>query len=212
MAGRTLFVPVVLTLALVALAALGATIPMAEAPAPPAFVAHIRDVLDGDSLVGAVSGREVEMRLFDVNCPEYDTPDGEKAKQGTSRAVLGRKVWVFPTGRRAKDAYGRLLVRIWTNENGWLSDRLLREGLARRYTDPDNPSRGFEDPAKWPTRPPPPLPPGTPPPDPTVYVTPSGTKYHTAVCRYATEDATAMKRSKAEAKGYAPCKVCDAGQ
>ncbi len=44
--------------------------------------------------------------------------------------------------------------------------------------------------------------------DPTVYVTNTGEKYHTANCRYLNESKRAIKLSEAKAQGYIPCKVC----
>lgn len=45
--------------------------------------------------------------------------------------------------------------------------------------------------------------------DETVYITPSGTKYHRASCRYAkSSTALEVQRSKAE-KTYSPCSVCN---
>lgn len=42
----------------------------------------------------------------------------------------------------------------------------------------------------------------------TVYVTPSGKKYHKASCRYISSTSTALSLSEAKAKGYDACKVC----
>jgi hypothetical protein len=50
-----------------------------------------------------------------------------------------------------------------------------------------------------------------PAPDPTVYVTNSGKKYHSAGCRYLAKSAIPMKLSEAK-KQYAPCSVCSPPQ
>ena len=42
----------------------------------------------------------------------------------------------------------------------------------------------------------------------TVYVTATGTKYHVKGCRYLASSSVKMKKSKAIAAGYEPCKVC----
>jgi phosphatidylserine/phosphatidylglycerophosphate/cardiolipin synthase-like enzyme len=52
-----------------------------------------------------------------------------------------------------------------------------------------------------------------PPPSPqasadTVYITKTGTKYHRAGCRYLARSSIPISRKDAEARGYAPCKVC----
>jgi len=190
-----------------------------EPPASPAALVNVSKMLDGDSLV-ATTGREtVEMRLYDIDAPEYDTPEGQRAGQLATRLVSGRRVWVFPSGKRRHDAHGRLLVRIWLPQSGWLSDRLLGVGLARRYVDPDNPSRGTVAPrgrpAAQPSEPPASKPVDAPKPadtpradEPIVFISPTGTKYHTRDCRYTTATSTPIPLSAAKAQGYDPCKVC----
>lgn len=196
--------------------ALGASEPT-RPPARPAAVVNASDVLDGDSFVVTTGRATIEMRLYDVDCPEYDTTAGERAKALTRRLILGQRVWVFPAGRRPYGVRGRRLVRVWLPEGGWLADALLRAGLARRYVDPDRPGLGLRPPP----RPTEPVPPESSEPsrpnagtekddaaDPIVYVTASGTKYHTLECRHVSRSATPLRRSAARAQGYASCKLC----
>ena len=42
----------------------------------------------------------------------------------------------------------------------------------------------------------------------TVYITKTGTKYHRAGCRYLAKSSIPITRKDAQARGYAPCKVC----
>jgi len=42
----------------------------------------------------------------------------------------------------------------------------------------------------------------------TVYITRTGSKYHRAGCRHLAQSSVAISRKEAEARGYAPCKVC----
>ncbi len=42
----------------------------------------------------------------------------------------------------------------------------------------------------------------------TVYITRTGTKYHRAGCRHLARSSVPISRKEAEARGYAPCKVC----
>ena len=189
-----------------------------ETPATPAALVNVSKMLDGDSLLATTGRDTLEMRLYDVDAPEYETPEGQRAEQLASRLVAGRRVWVFPTGRRQRDPHGRLLVRIWLPKGGWLSDRLLGAGLARRYVDPDNPSRGTVEPTGRPAAQPPPTDSkpkeapkqaDTPQADePIVFISPTGAKYHTRDCRHRTENSTAVPLSEAKAQGYEPCKVC----
>jgi len=202
-------------LAAVGLGAAGGPAP----PAPPAAWVHVSKMLDGDSLIAATGRKTVEMRLYDIDAPEYDTPEGRRAKQLATRLLSGRRVWVFPSGERRYDPHGRLLVRIWLPQGGWLSDRLLDFGLARRYVDPDHPSRGTVAPIGRPAAKTPEPPASKPvdapkatnmprPGEPIVFISPTGSKYHTRECRYTTATSTPVPLSAAKAQGYDPCKVC----
>ncbi|WP_368490730.1 thermonuclease family protein [Clostridium sp. BJN0013] len=46
----------------------------------------------------------------------------------------------------------------------------------------------------------------------TVYITPTGHKYHNAGCRTIKNSSTAISLSEAKAEGYEPCKVCNPPQ
>ena len=43
----------------------------------------------------------------------------------------------------------------------------------------------------------------------TVYVTETGSKYHTSSCRYLWNSKIAMSKSEAIAEGYSACSVCN---
>lgn len=43
----------------------------------------------------------------------------------------------------------------------------------------------------------------------TVYVTKTGSKYHSDGCRYLSRSCIAISLSEAKSEGYAPCSVCD---
>ncbi len=191
-------------------------------PCPPAFSARVVRLMDGDSFKVVCEAGTVEVRLFDVNCPEFDEPGGELAKSITRQTTLSRRVWVFPSGKRPKDAYGRLLVRVWT-PNGWLSDVLLRMGAAQRYVDPDKPSAGLvgKPKAQAPSKP---RDRGAEPKfgaepsgrkaksgaesNPLVYITKTGSKYHRAECPHLRQSAIPIRLSEAKARGLEPCSHC----
>jgi len=44
--------------------------------------------------------------------------------------------------------------------------------------------------------------------DYTVYITATGTKYHTSTCQYVSQSKIAIKKSDAIAQGYTACSVC----
>lgn len=101
---------------------------MGNAPAfaGEAFVARVTKVIDGDSLVVTVNSREIEVRLYGVDSPEYNQPFSGLAKAFSRRAVLGRQVTVDP---RYTDQYGRL-VAVIDRGGGLLNADLVAAGYA----------------------------------------------------------------------------------
>jgi len=200
-----------------AVSAARASVPM---PYPPAFPARVVELMDGDSFKVACEAGTVEVRLFDVNCPEFDERGGDRAKSITRQTTLGRRVWVFPSGKRPKDAHDRLLARVWTPK-GWLSDVLLRMGAAQRYADPDKPSAGLvgKPKAQAPSKP---QDQGAEPSgskaksgaqsDPLVYITKTGSKYHRAECPHLRHGSIPIPLSEAKIRGLEPCAHCQPPQ
>ena len=70
----------------------------------------MQKIVDGDTLIVSIEGKNERVRLRRVNAPELDEPGGEEAK-----AALEEK---FPPGSRvrvttyARDVYGRLVADV----------------------------------------------------------------------------------------------------
>lgn len=89
---------------------------------------------DGDSFVVSWEGKNIEVRLRAVDCPEYDQPFGDEAKKFTEDLVLGREVKIVP---RDRDRHGRLVADVYFDEM-CLNAELVSNGMAwafRRYSD-----------------------------------------------------------------------------
>lgn len=86
-------------------------------------------VLDGDSIIVKVNRESLEVRVYGIDCPEYDQPYGDPARKMTQRLTRGRAVRLHP---RAVDRYGRLVARVELPK-GDLSLMLLEAGLAWWY-------------------------------------------------------------------------------
>ena len=112
-------------------------------------------VVDGDTLVVSIDGREERVRLIGIDCPESvapeperNTPEGEDAAAFTKSLVKrGDAVWL-ERDENDVDQYGRLLRYVWLEEPAspddageigekMLNGVLVREGYAqaRRYGD-----------------------------------------------------------------------------
>lgn len=86
-------------------------------------------VTDGDSLFVLLDGREEEVRLEGIDCPEYRQAFSKRARQFTSSLVFGKQVRVREVTR---DNYGRMIGRVYVGETD-VSLELVRAGLAWHY-------------------------------------------------------------------------------
>ena len=83
-------------------------------------------VTDGDSLVIDSNGREVEVRLADIDAPEFDQPRGNEARVALHSLVAGRDIRLDLIGG---DAYRRIVARVFVDETD-IGAELVRQGLA----------------------------------------------------------------------------------
>ncbi len=86
-------------------------------------------VTDGDSIFVMIDGREQEIRLEGVDCPEFGQAFCKRAKQFTSGLVFGKDVAVQEV---TFDNYGRMVGRVYVGQAD-LSLELVRAGLAWHY-------------------------------------------------------------------------------
>jgi endonuclease YncB( thermonuclease family) len=106
------------------------------------YRAFVESVYDGDTIqatldLGMDIKRKCSCRLAEVDTPEIRTKvAGEKeaayrARDRVRELVLGK--WVIVHSIQKPDKYGRLLVRVWTEEGVYLNQLLLDEKLAIPY-------------------------------------------------------------------------------
>lgn len=108
----------------------------------------VQEIVDGDTVV-LKSG--VEVRLVGIQAPKLPLgragfkawPLAPDAKDALSRLVLGKRVSLHYGGRRI-DRHGRLLAHLSAPDGVWVQGALLRDGMARVYTFPDNRTRVAE--------------------------------------------------------------------
>ena len=114
----------------------------AEIPTPYVYRAEVLSVYDGDTITVALDlglniGAKVKCRLLGIDTPEIRTKSamekkaGFKARDRLREMILGKRVVLHSVKR--PDKYGRLLVKVWTEEDGFVNGVLLEEGLAREY-------------------------------------------------------------------------------
>jgi endonuclease YncB( thermonuclease family) len=114
--------------------------------------AVVKEIVDGDTVVlePAVDGRSV-VRLVGIQAPKLplDRPNfqawplADEAKSALERLVLDKRVTLGFGGQPA-DRHGRHLAHLQTDEGIWMQGAMLRQGMARVYTFPDNRARARE--------------------------------------------------------------------
>lgn len=91
-------------------------------------------VLDGDSLVLKIDGRQIEARLAGIDAPEHRQPYAEQAKRELRDLVSGHAIDVQVT---ETDRYGRSVVLLRrAGTDLFINEELIRRGAAwshRRY-------------------------------------------------------------------------------
>ncbi|HVY96493.1 MAG TPA: thermonuclease family protein [Solirubrobacterales bacterium] len=114
--------------------------------APPAAIARVVRVVDGDTIEARIGGAVEDVRYIGVDTPETVKPGtpvqcfGPEASAFNHRLLEGRRVrLVFGVERR--DAYGRLLAYVYITTHSrrrFVNEMLLRRGLARTLAIPPN--------------------------------------------------------------------------
>jgi micrococcal nuclease len=140
---------VVILLALaVAAGAFGAnTLGAARGGGPPSSsssLARVVRVVDGDTIVASVGGREERVRYIGMDTPEDVKPGtpvqcySRRAAAENRRLVAGRRVRLVQDAE-ARDRYGRLLAYVYRAGDGlFVNAELVRLGYARPLTIPPN--------------------------------------------------------------------------
>ena len=137
--------PGVLAGALAAGAA-GEAVHAIEPDLTPGAMVRIESVVDGDTVrLAKPVGRSREIRLVGIQTPKpplgrphiRSWPLADRAKAALEELTLGREL-VLAFGGERLDRHGRLLAHLYTPNDFWIQGELLRRGLARVYTLPDN--------------------------------------------------------------------------
>lgn len=136
-------VPVLALLTLTAAPASATELETLAAALEQAPDSRVADVVDGDTVV-LEDGREV--RFVGIQAPKLplgrrdfpEWPLAPEARAAVEELVGDRRVAVRP-GETARDRHGRVLAHLFRGDDGlWIQGELLRRGLARVYTFPDN--------------------------------------------------------------------------
>lgn len=99
--------------------------------APQSVAGTVQRVLDGDSVIVRASGRDIEVRLGEIDTPEKGQPYAETSRKALQGMLLGKRVRLQVLDR---DRYGRTVARVYRlPEELWINAELVRRGHAWVY-------------------------------------------------------------------------------
>tara|TARA_B100001121_G_scaffold80751_1_gene71597 strand:- start:17 stop:484 length:468 start_codon:yes stop_codon:yes gene_type:complete len=100
-------------------------------------------VIDGDTIRAEVKGKEIKIRLVEIDAPEMNQPFGFKSKIFLNRLLYKKNVTLIAQG---EDRYGRTLGEIYANGESantlmikfgfaWVYDRYAKDSSLYEYQD-----------------------------------------------------------------------------
>jgi micrococcal nuclease len=101
--------------------------------------ARVERVVDGDTIVVALDGREERVRYIGIDTPETVKPNTPVQCYGPAAHDLNQRLLEAGDGRvtlrfdrELRDRYGRLLAYVYRSDDGaFVNGRLVRAGAAR---------------------------------------------------------------------------------
>ena len=99
------------------------------------------DVIDGDTIVVTVNGKETRIRLIGVDTSEVLHPSkpvqefGREASQFTTNLLQGEQVYLLYDGQKPElDRYGRTLAYVYRAPDGlFVNAEIIRQGYGHAY-------------------------------------------------------------------------------
>ena len=86
-------------------------------------------VVDGDTIRAEAKGKEIKIRLVEIDAPEINQPFGNQSKNFLNRLLYKKNVTLISQG---EDRYGRILGEIYVD--GQSANRsMIRSGFAWVY-------------------------------------------------------------------------------
>ncbi len=100
-------------------------------------------VIDGDTIRAEARGKELKIRLVEIDAPEINQPFGTQSKNFLNRLLYEKKVTLISKG---EDRYGRILGKIYADGKSanmlmiksgfaWVYDRYVQDLSLYRYQD-----------------------------------------------------------------------------
>ncbi len=93
------------------------------------FSGFVKKIIDGDSIIVSAKNKTIEVRLYGIDCPEYDQRFAKQARKFVKSKINKKKIIVHPLYH---DSYGRL-VAVISHGNAVLNSEIVGAGLAWVY-------------------------------------------------------------------------------
>ncbi len=197
----------------------------------------ITRVVDGDTIIANIDGKDTTIRLIGVDTPETVHPSksvqyyGKEASNFTKNLLQGEKVYLVTDPQQGKtDRYGRTLAYVYRAPGGlFVNAEIIRQGYGHaygrypfKYLEEFRRLEKFSRDAEkglWEVRQitkfssksplmPTVVKPKSDTDNVTVYITRTGKKYHRGSCSYLRRSKIPKNLSDARAAGYGPCSRC----
>ena len=100
-------------------------------------------VVDGDTIRAEAKGKEIKIRLVEIDAPEMNQPFGAQSKNFLNRLLNKKDITLISQG---EDRYGRTLGKIYANGESantlmiksgfaWVYDRYVKDSSLYKYQD-----------------------------------------------------------------------------
>src|SRR3989338_7120749 len=98
-------------------------------------------VVDGDTIVADINGKNETVRLIGLDTPETVDPRkpvqcfGEEASKKAKEILTGKRVWIeMDASQGGRDKYGRLLAYVFLPDGTLFNKLIISEGYGHEYT------------------------------------------------------------------------------
>ena len=102
---------------------------MSELSAQPIFSGVVTKIIDGDSIVVKKGKKYIEVRMYGIDCPEWNQHFSIEAKNHTASLLYNQRITLIP---QYHDSYGRLVALLEKNGKD-VNGELVRSGVAWVY-------------------------------------------------------------------------------
>ena len=103
------------------------------AQAHPHMIGKVIDVIDGDTIVVTVEGAIIKVRLWGIDAPEKEQPNGQTSWQALINNVpLSTKIYLYPMDM---DMYGRMVANIGYQGQYAVNFTMAAQGMAYHVND-----------------------------------------------------------------------------